>query len=156
MVVIALSIQLASTGKFFSMHVGIGFLSRGNSIERINSYISSGASEIFPSIYSPLENRNQDDDSKCRNTIIWIGESVIRLSSIYESGDSLMLLPVTVLEGGKTNRTVVKRIYDKAIWFLLEMSHRSQIDSGSQHTISTTHPIVRGKRHFLSGRDLRP
>lgn len=30
------------------------------------------------------------------------------------AGYSLILLPVTVLDGGKTKRTVVKAIYDKA------------------------------------------
>lgn len=30
--------------------------------------------------------------------------------------NSLILLPVTVLDGGKTNKTVVKAIYDKETW----------------------------------------
>lgn len=48
---------------------------------------------------------------QCSNLDRYVsGQTVIDTPQV----NSLILLPVTVLEGGKTNRTVVKVIYDKA------------------------------------------
>jgi hypothetical protein len=64
-----------------------------------------------------------------------------------------MLLPVTVLEGGKTKRTVVRAMYARET-LSISIGYAARV--GIELTISTNHPTELGSFHFLSGRARRP
>jgi hypothetical protein len=53
------------------MHVGLGLLSRGYSIQRIDCHVSTRPREVLPSVHNPLEDGYDDNDCECGNTVIW-------------------------------------------------------------------------------------
>ena len=78
----------------------------GRDIHTINTQINTRTSKVLPTINKPLENGNDNDNRKRRNAIIY---RICQLpTSIMIGSHLLMLLPVTLRDGGKTNKTVVR------------------------------------------------
>lgn len=55
------------------MHIGIEILSGRHGVQCVESDIGTRTREILPSIHKPLENGDDDNNSECCNTVIYIG-----------------------------------------------------------------------------------
>jgi hypothetical protein len=68
------------------------WLSTSLSSEDFHRY--TGTDEILASIYNPLDDGNDKDNTKCRNTVICHIELALCFCITKERANSLMLLPV--------------------------------------------------------------
>jgi hypothetical protein len=72
---------LAPTSNLLFMHIGrLDLLPGRHGIQSIESDIDTRTGEVLSSIHKPLENGDDDDNSKCCNTVIYIGRLVNILS----------------------------------------------------------------------------
>jgi hypothetical protein len=62
------------------MHIGLNLLSGRRGVQCVKSDIDTRTGEILSSVHKPLENGDDDDNSKCCNTVIYIGRLVNILS----------------------------------------------------------------------------
>lgn len=101
-------------------------LMRRHGIQPIQRQINSWTSVVLPAVYEPLEDGDNDDDNESSNAVVWIQISwICKVRFVF---NLLMLLPVSVLEGGKTKSTVVRMIYARETCIRLVTAQGRQVD----------------------------
>lgn len=77
--------------------------------EDVDVDVHPGTSEVLAAIHEPLERRDDENDTKGSNTVVYHVVSYLAgLDWGVRKKDALMLLPVTGSSGGKRKRTVVR------------------------------------------------